>query len=362
MDTPRSQYASDALAVNDRAELLEKARAFLNSPQVRNEDYAAKQSFLAEKGLNEPEIVGLLQELPPQAPLVPPRTYLQPPPSNLPGLLLGVARIFSWVAGSSAALLIIYFRFIYPTIAQSFQARHALRTHQKELLGRLTTSLEMLKATQAETAAVLPRLEVDEEDQYREFQSLDDVLKASGESQDLPDITLLRCAIADLSADKKPTTAEAIFLVLEGKVSWLRDDEGSVRHERLWQTLTDSPLLHEEASEEPSSWTYTLPIPPPPPPLMQSLYALRTALPTRTGHEPSRFQHTLNALTDLTGYIATRTYDSFRRIIEPGAAPGVEEEVKREIHALKGLVLNRRAFMPSVRHHTRLLLRSIGPL
>ena len=74
---------------------------------------------------------------------------------------------------------------------------------------------------------------------------------------------------------------------------------------------------------------------------MQSLYALKTALPTRTGHEPSRFQHTLNALTDLTSYIATRTYDSFRRTIEPGAAPGVEEEVKREIRALKGLVLNR---------------------
>ena len=97
---------------------------------------------------------------------------------------------------------------------------------------------------------------------------------------------------------------------------------------------------------------------------MQSLYALKAALHTRTGHEPSRFQHTLNALTDLTGYIATRTYDSFRRTIEPGAAPGVEEEVKREIRALKGLVLNRcvvcnplphllmslarRAFMPSV--------------
>lgn len=114
-------------------------------------------------------------------------------------------------------------------MSQTYQARHALRTHQKELLGRLTTSLEMLKATQAETAAVLPRLVVDEEGQYRECHTLDDVLKASNESQEAPGVTLLRCAIADLSDDKKPTTAEAIFLVLEGKFSWLRDDAGSVR-------------------------------------------------------------------------------------------------------------------------------------
>lgn len=77
---------------------------------------------------------------------------------------------------------------------------------------------------------------------------------------------------------------------------------------------------------------------------MQSLCALKSALPTRTGQEPSRFQHTLNALTDLTGYIATRTYDGFRRAVEPGVAQGVEEEVKREIRALKGLVLNRCVF------------------
>ena len=126
------------------------------------------------------------------------------------------------------------------------------------------------------------------------------------------------------------------------------------------------------------------PIPPPSPPLIQSLHALKVALPTQASHEPSRFQHTLNALTDLTGYIATRTYDSFRRTIEPGAAPGVEEEVKREIRGLKGLVLNRCVFACAVsiaavtdavsrlderlcqpclvRRHTHLLLHSIRPL
>lgn len=55
--------ASPVIAVNDRIELLEKARTFLNSPQVRHEDHAAKRRFLADKGLNEHEISSLLQEL-----------------------------------------------------------------------------------------------------------------------------------------------------------------------------------------------------------------------------------------------------------------------------------------------------------
>lgn len=52
-----------ANTVTDRTDLLEKARAFLTSPQVRYEDNAAKRRFLAEKGLNGAEIDGLLQEL-----------------------------------------------------------------------------------------------------------------------------------------------------------------------------------------------------------------------------------------------------------------------------------------------------------
>jgi hypothetical protein len=40
--------------------------------------------------------------------MVPPRSYPQPPPSNLPILLLGLARLFSWIAAGSAALVFIY--------------------------------------------------------------------------------------------------------------------------------------------------------------------------------------------------------------------------------------------------------------
>jgi hypothetical protein len=109
---------------NDRLDLTNKARAFLTSPQVRNEDIPAKRRFLAEKGLTDAEINQLIQELvrptcklesirltfsqPPQVPNIPPRTYPQPPPSNLPNLLVGVFRILTWVAGGSAALLFVY--------------------------------------------------------------------------------------------------------------------------------------------------------------------------------------------------------------------------------------------------------------
>lgn len=58
----------------------------------------------------------------------------------------------------------------------------------------------------------------------------------------------------------------------------------------------------------------------------------------------------MQALASLTGYIATQTYATFRMPTAPfGAglgAPGLsteEEEVRREIRALKGLVLNRYA-------------------
>lgn len=63
------------------------------------------------------------------------------------------------------------------------------------------------------------------------------------------------------------------------------------------------------------------------------------------------FQHTYQGLSELTGYIATQTYAIPHGMRAPGVGLGVpltteEEEVRREIRALKGLVLNRRSFMP----------------
>ena len=54
---------SDHPPPTDRTELIQRARAFLTSPQVRHEDAVAKRRFLAEKGLTDAEIEGLLYEV-----------------------------------------------------------------------------------------------------------------------------------------------------------------------------------------------------------------------------------------------------------------------------------------------------------
>jgi hypothetical protein len=60
------------------------------------------------------------------------------------------------------------------------------------------------------------------------------------------------------------------------------------------------------------------------------------------------FQHTLQALSDFTGYITTQLYalpstSSYRGLgYNAGSTLGSdEEELRKEIRALKGLVLNR---------------------
>ena len=137
-DTPSpnssSEHASSSSSsppppTPDRAELVDRARHFLSSPQVIHQDYESKRRFLAEKGLEDGEIQLLLREmvsrmpsfyLPQthvyvpaeqhsQFPVVPPRMYPAPPPSRLPGLLVGTFKVLSWLAGGSTALLFIYY-------------------------------------------------------------------------------------------------------------------------------------------------------------------------------------------------------------------------------------------------------------
>jgi hypothetical protein len=49
-------------SAQDRTELLVRARTFLDSLQILDQDVAAKRKFLSEKGLNEQEVEGLLRE------------------------------------------------------------------------------------------------------------------------------------------------------------------------------------------------------------------------------------------------------------------------------------------------------------
>lgn len=117
-------------------------------------------------------------------------------------------------------------RFIYPRIAQSFQARHALRTHQKELLKKLTASIEQTKAEQSASFALLPAPEPHKEDStYVGYKTLDDILASAKDPNSVPDVTLLRCAIQEVVASKQPVTAAAIFSSLESKMPWSNTEQ-----------------------------------------------------------------------------------------------------------------------------------------
>lgn len=122
----------------------------------------------------------------------------------------------------------------------------------------------------------------------------------------------------------------------------------------LWQTLTTNPLFSYKDTPTTSIWSYTPPTPPTPTLLVSSLTALHTSFQTPHAQTNS-FQHTLRALSDFTGYITTQIYalPSISSYRAPGFNTGIalgpgEEELRREIRALKGLVLNRRVF-----HHLR---------
>ena len=58
-----SDDASSSQPTEDRSALLDRARIFLTSPQIRHEDPSAKRRFLAEKGLNAIEVEMLMREL-----------------------------------------------------------------------------------------------------------------------------------------------------------------------------------------------------------------------------------------------------------------------------------------------------------
>ena len=98
----------------------------------------------------------------------------------------------------------------------------------------MTRSLEDLKETQRATFAVLPQPEpFSEIAKYAGCHGLDQLVIAAGDLQDVPPITMLRCAIKDCTkAERKATSAE-LFRTLEAKFPWVAE-EGSQHEVRLF--------------------------------------------------------------------------------------------------------------------------------
>ncbi|VDC02539.1 unnamed protein product [Peniophora sp. CBMAI 1063] len=340
----------------DRASLVTRARQFLLSPQVQHEDESAKRRFLQDKGLSESEIVMLLREQSTVAlPPVPPRTYPRPPPSNIPIIMAGVLRVMMWGAGASAVLLLIYHRLLLPLLTRSANARRSLKHHQRDLLSKLTASAQELRDAQRKSFADLPQATISGElPPYADCKTVDDVLSARAGTTEVPPLSLLRCALADIGPTTSGPTTDELFAHLYGKVPWL--EGASAYQERVWQVLNESPRFSSsvEGPDDTAHWSY-IPVPPPPAtPAIASLENLATSLKSHsTASETVSYrQHTLQALADFTGYLTTQTYSlASSRLRIPGVQPDLqstqEEDVRKEIRALKGLVLNRKSFLPS---------------
>ncbi|KAJ8515235.1 hypothetical protein ONZ45_g7320 [Pleurotus djamor] len=226
---------------------------------------------------------------------------------------------------------------------------------------KLTTNLAALKESQSESYSILPRPEPYKEPaELAQCASIDAILKRNLSPAEIHPITLLRCAISDftkLHKDEAPTTEE-LFQIMEAKLPELASESGADMENALWDTLTTCPFFtgSQEDSNTPSPaprqtrWTYNPPTPQAPTPMQASLHSLSTAMPQKGKSEPTSTvrQHALQALTNLTGYISTQVYLPYR---PPGINTSLgpaEDEMRREIRALKGLVLNRRSFMPSL--------------
>ncbi|KAF9647843.1 hypothetical protein BDM02DRAFT_3180411 [Thelephora ganbajun] len=357
-----------------RQDLLSRAQAFLTSSQIRDQDDAAKRKFLTEKGLTPSEVDYLLQGIPYRIPNVPPRSYPQPPPSNLPTLFVGVFRILTWLAGGSAALVLIYFRYLLPRLTATLQARKSLQGHQLGLLERLHTSVRSLRATQEEAFAVLPTAKppgLREDAAFSGCLTLEDLdAKIESERIDIgtvPRFTVLRCALASGKLEKQPTTSE-LFKSIENHFPGLSLASNVELQDRLWEMLNNHPLYFRPSSADTPTWTYVPSDPAPPTPYLVSLNSLSKSLPPNTesfsvketdasGTKQSwkpKYQHMLQTLTDLTGYLTTQTYilptSGFSGYGVTGyttssiLATPQQEELRKEIRAVKGLALSRRTF------------------
>ncbi|KAF8591495.1 hypothetical protein K439DRAFT_901504 [Ramaria rubella] len=338
--------SEEQVKVNDRTTLIEKAQSFLLSPTIRYEDEDAKRRFLQEKGLTPDEIERLIRELPRQPPPIPPRTYPPPPPSNLPILLASLLRVFTWTIGISGVIFMGYYKFLLPRMTRSLGARHKLKLHQIELMSRLHGRIEEMRKTREETYYALPPTESEELPvEIKSFSELP--MSTDGESIH-PLILIIRCAF--LEQPKRRLTIDELYyqLITQFPGFSKRNEHEFKRHikheilkSRLFDKDAESGIEYWSLRVHTDSHMSTA----------RSLEILRDTV-SRSFRGRNVYQHTFKSLTDLTAFLSRETfalYGSNAGFRLPGGhlLGPAEEEVRRDIRALKGLVLNRRSFAPT---------------
>jgi len=276
-----------------------------------------------------------------QPPPVPPRTYPLPPPSNLPFLLASLFRIVSWSIGLSGILALAYYKCLLPRISRSLDARHFLKLHQVDLLKRLHTHLHDVKSEAFTALDVAHRPE--------KFKSFNDIPL---DDHGLPTCSLssvIYCAFSESSAAEY--TVDAIYELLTNRYPGLAKGESAELKNSILQQLSQS-TLYTKLQGDGDVWILrkdenSLPT-------LSRLETLHRAVRQANNKENrGTYSYTFKALTDLTAYISRETFvtyggtSGFRHGFSTSTQmTPAQEEVRREIRALKGLVLNRRSFAP----------------
>ncbi|KAG8719578.1 hypothetical protein FRC08_002505 [Ceratobasidium sp. 394] len=147
------------------SELVSKAQAFLESPELKENDQESKTKYLVTKGLPE-DTADELQKALASIPVIPARTYpealVAPPKSRLFENLVTLYYFFTYAAGASAVLTFAYSRFVLPRWSRMIMAKRRLREHQLDLLRRLTDDLRAHKDKCLTAASIAPSTESEE--------------------------------------------------------------------------------------------------------------------------------------------------------------------------------------------------------
>ncbi|KAG8977994.1 hypothetical protein FRB90_008610 [Tulasnella sp. 427] len=254
-----------------KAYLLEKARQFLHTPEIRWQETEKKREFLLAKGLDRRDIKMLLEEVAPPPPPLPPRNYPGAKESRFMYLLKWFAKftkVCAYVAGTSAAAAFLYWWLMLPRISSSLAARHELQAQ--------------------------------------------------------------RLAQADKLKDQVEEVARSREISVRDEITVVDDSAESTA---------------EHGANHPTDESFK--------DLTRALSDLRTSLTTlRFARQVDKSrQETLDSINGLTGYVSSRVYSvpgytaNGGIVKRPPVLGPIEDEVKSEIRALKGLVLNRRSFV-----------------
>ncbi|KAH7105488.1 hypothetical protein BKA62DRAFT_689856 [Auriculariales sp. MPI-PUGE-AT-0066] len=262
-------------------------------------------------------------------PKIPPRMYPRPPPSSLLPTILGIARLLKYASIGSATATAVYMLFVLPRLNLVYELRTALQKQRERLLvsahGQL---LELDAARSSERVAATAHVNAPYARHIRKA------------LQDAPEHRLSTTDLLEQLGNELPwiRSNEPHYMAIVGRTIHQSEDLKFIdEDDQQVVTLTRPAQEPQHTAERPSerpSWEA----------VSQSVSSLR-----RTRNSAS----TLQSLVDLSSYISSQSYMHVQSYLmyRPAAQTSSttalpEDEIRREIRALKSLLLSRRSFLP----------------